>query len=125
MSTQEQTLTVQQVANRFFELAQHGEFEQIHSELFSDDASSIEPQNAGGMQSVQGLDAIAKKQVSWNEMTEEIHGVRVTEPQVAGNFFTCTISLDVTLKGQERSRMDEVAVYEVRDGKIISEQFFY
>ena len=60
-----------------------------------------------------------------NAVNASHHGVQVSEPLVAGNFFACTISLDSTLKGQERSRMDEVAVYEVRNGKIISEQFFY
>jgi hypothetical protein len=32
---------------------------------------------------------------------------------------------NVTIKGQGRMQMDEVAVYEVRDGKIMKEQFFY
>jgi hypothetical protein len=32
--------------------------------------------------------------------------------------------MDVTMKGQERSKIAEICVYEVKDGKIISEQFF-
>jgi hypothetical protein len=31
----------------------------------------------------------------------------------------------VTVKGQGRMKMDEIAVYEVKDGKIVKEQFFY
>jgi ketosteroid isomerase-like protein len=33
--------------------------------------------------------------------------------------------MDVTMKGQGRMKMDEIAVYGVKDGKIVSEQFFY
>ena len=30
-----------------------------------------------------------------------------------------------TYKGMGRQKMDEIAVYEVKDGKIVKEQFFY
>jgi hypothetical protein len=35
------------------------------------------------------------------------------------------MGMDVTLKGAGRVNMDEIAVYEVKDGKITKEQFFY
>lgn len=31
----------------------------------------------------------------------------------------------ITLKEQGRMQMDEVALYEVKNGKIVKEQFFY
>jgi hypothetical protein len=31
----------------------------------------------------------------------------------------------VTMKGSGRMKMDEIALYEVKDGKIVKEQFFY
>jgi hypothetical protein len=35
------------------------------------------------------------------------------------------LAMDVTMKGQGRMKIEEVAVYEVnKDGKIASEQFF-
>jgi len=58
-------------------------------------------------------------------MIEEMHGGYTNAPIVAGNFFACTMGMDVTVKGQPRAAMDEVAVYQVKDGKIISEQFFH
>jgi limonene-1,2-epoxide hydrolase len=33
--------------------------------------------------------------------------------------------MDVTIRGQGRMKMDEVAVYEVKDGKIVLEHFFF
>jgi hypothetical protein len=35
------------------------------------------------------------------------------------------MDMDVTYKGQGRSMMSEVCVYEVKDGKIVTETFFY
>ncbi len=58
-------------------------------------------------------------------MVEEMHSGYSTPPIVAGNFFTCTMGMDITLKGQPRMKMDEVAVYEVKEGKIVLEQFFF
>jgi hypothetical protein len=35
------------------------------------------------------------------------------------------MGMDVTMKGMGRMKMDEVAVYEVKNGKIVKEQFFF
>ena len=117
-------MTTQEVADRFNELAQQGNFEQILAELFSQDAKSIEPAQSN-WQSVQGLDKIMEKGKAWHDMTEEMHSGYTGTPIVAGNFFSCTMGMDVTVKGQGRMKMDEIAVYEVKDGKIVSEQFFF
>jgi hypothetical protein len=61
MATQEAVMTTQDVANRFNELAQSGQWDQIQNELFAGNAESIEPANSPGLQSVKGLDAIMKK----------------------------------------------------------------
>ncbi len=117
-------MTTQEVANRFHELSQQGAYDTIQKELFSQNAKSIEP--AGGpFVNVQGIDAIIEKGKQFNESIEEMHGGYSTAPVVAGNFFTLTMGMDVTFKGQPRMKFDEVAVYEVREGKIISEQFFF
>jgi hypothetical protein len=58
-------------------------------------------------------------------MIEEMYGGYTNEVQVAGNYFVCTMGMDVKLKGQPRLKLDEVALYEVKDGKIVLEQFFF
>jgi len=125
MLTQESVMTTQDVANRFNELAGSGQWDQIQNELFADNAVSIEPANSPGMQSVEGLDAIREKGKQFGEMVEEMHGGYSKDPQVAGNHFAVAMGMDVTMKGQGRMKMDEIAVYEVKDGKIVKEQFFY
>jgi len=125
MTTQEAVMTTQEVANRFHELAQKGDFNGIQNELYSEDAVSIEPPKAMGMQSVEGLAAIKKKGEEFNNMVEEMHGGYSSEPVVAGNHFTVAMGMDCTMKGMGRQKMDEIAVYEVKDGKIVKEHFFF
>jgi limonene-1,2-epoxide hydrolase len=35
------------------------------------------------------------------------------------------MTLDATMTGMGRMQLDEICVYEVKDGKIVFEQFFY
>ena len=125
MTTQDAVLTTQQIADRFDELAQTGQWDKIQEELFADDAVSIEPEHSHGMKSAQGREALKEKGKQFTEMVEEMHGGYSHPPQVAGNYFAVAMGMDVTMKGQGRAKMDEIAVYEVKDGKIVKEQFFY
>lgn len=121
----EQTLTTEEVAAKFNQLSKEGKWDQIQEELFAENAVSIEPPNSPGLQSVEGLPAIRQKGKMFNEMVEEMHGGYSTDPVVAGNHFSVAMGMDVTMKGQGRMKMDEIALYEVKDGKIVKEQFFY
>lgn len=121
----EQTRTTAEVAARFNELAKAGSWDKIQDELFAENAVSVEPPNVPGMQSVEGLAAIKEKGKQFNESVEEMHDGYSTDPVVAGNFFSVAMGLDATMKGMGRMRMDEIAVYEVKDGKIVKEQFFF
>jgi hypothetical protein len=125
MSTLEAVMTTQEVANRFHELAQTGQWDKIQEELFAENAASIEPPHAQGMQSVEGIAAIKEKGKQFGEMVEEMHGGYTTPPVVGGRFFSVAMGMDVTYKGMGRQKMDEIALYEVKDGKIVREQFFY
>ncbi|MGZ5220964.1 MAG: SnoaL-like domain-containing protein [Chitinophagaceae bacterium] len=121
----EQTRTTAEVAARFNELAKEGKYDKIQDELYADNAVSVEPPASQGLQSVQGLAAIKEKGRQFNEMVAEMHGGYSTEPVIAGNHFSVAMGMDVTMKGQGRNKMDEIAIYEVKDGKIVKEQFFY
>ena len=125
MSTLEAVMTTQEVANRFHELSQTGQWEKIQDELFAENAVSIEPPQAQGMQSVEGLAAIKEKGKQFGEMVEEMHGGYASAPLVGGKFFSVSMGMDCTMKGMGRQKMDEIAVYEVKNGKIVKEQFFY
>jgi hypothetical protein len=125
MPTQEAVMTTQDVANRLHELFNEGKWQQAQEELFTNDAESVEPPKAQGMQSVKGLDAIKKKGEQFNDMVEEMHGGYCSDPIVAGNYVAFAMGMDCTYKGMGRQKMDEIAIYEVKDGKVVKEQFFY
>ena len=119
MTTKEATMTTQEIADRFYEMTQQGKWNEIQQEFFA------EPEHSQGLKTVKGLDAIKKKGESFNQMVEEMHGGYCSKPVVGGNYFSVAMGMDVTMKGAGRTKMDEIAVYGVKDGKIISEQFFY
>jgi hypothetical protein len=116
-----------QVANRLVELCRRGEFSQAQDELYGQDAVSLEPEgmSAGPLGNVRGLDAIRQKGKAFDETYDKIHGITVSEPLVAGNFFSVMMGIDATWKQRGRHAMEEICVYQVRDGKIVLEQFFY
>lgn len=124
-TTQDAVMTTQEIADRLSELFNEGKWAEAHNELFSKDAKSIEPPSSTGMLSVEGIDNIKKKGDLFNEMVEEMHGGYTSKPLVAGNYIAFAMGMDCTMKGKGRTKMDEICVYEVKDGKVVKEQFFY
>lgn len=125
MQTQEAVMSTPEVANRIHKLCQEGKYMEAQQELYSDDAVSIEPVHAQGMKSATGRENIIEKGKQFQQMIEEFHSASVSDPIVAGNFISMAVILDITMKGMGRQHMEEIAVYEVKDGKVIKEQFFY
>ena len=125
MTTNTAVLTTQEVADRLAQLFKENNWAGAQDELFSEDAQSIEPPHAQGLQTVKGIDNIRKKGEQFNAMVEEMHGGYSSAPVVGGNFFSVAMGMDVTMKGMGRNKMDEIALYEVQNGKIVREQFFY
>ncbi len=117
-------MTPTEVAHRLVELCRQGAYETAQLELYADDAVSLEPEGAP-TPNVNGRDAIIAKGKHF-VASMEIHGGSVSDAVVAGPFFSLAMKLDLSPKGGgERFTMEEICVYEVRDGKIVREQFFY
>ncbi|MBB4078932.1 ketosteroid isomerase-like protein [Lewinella aquimaris] len=116
-------MTVHQIADRLVELSRKMESTQAYEELFHENASSHEmPGIPGG--EISGLDTLIAKSEAFDEGLT-VHGVEVSEPLVYHQFFSVGMSIDVTKKDGQRLKEHEMCVYEVRDGKIISERFIY
>ena len=118
-------MTIKEIADRLVALTREGKYEAAQKELYSKDAVSIEPAGSPGLQTVSGLDAIVEKGHQFQAMVEAVHSSTVSEPIIAGNTFAVAALLDITFKGMGRVPMEEIAVYEVKDGKVVKEQFFY
>ncbi|HEY4205765.1 MAG TPA: nuclear transport factor 2 family protein [Puia sp.] len=117
-------MTTKEIANALAAICRQGDFEKAQKELFAKDAVSIEPHSTPEFQKeTKGLDAILKKGEKWAEMVQDQHGIKVSEPLLADNSFALTIAMDVTMKGGKRMNMTELCVYQVKDGKIVSESF--
>lgn len=119
------TMSTKEIAGKLKKLCEKGDFEAAQRELFAKDAVSIEPMASAGFdKETHGLDAILKKGKKWEEMVSETHSMEVSEPMIAGNTFALTMHMDMTMKDRKREDMTELCVYNVKDGKIVSEQFF-
>lgn len=124
-TTATKTMTTKEIAKKLKKYCEQGKFEEAQRELFAKDAVSIEPMAGGGFdKETRGLDAIIKKGDKWEEMVSDTHSIEVSEPTIAGNSFSLSMRMDVTTKDRGRMDMTELCVYQVKDGKIISEQFF-
>jgi hypothetical protein len=118
-------MTTEQIAFRLKELCDQGQFEHAIKELFSSDALSIEPNETPDFAAVtKGTDAILAKGKKWNEMVTERHSFKISEPLLADDSFALTMLIDVTIKGRGRMKHNELCVYKINGGKIVSEQFF-
>ena len=118
-------MSTNEIASRLVELCRQGKFEEAQKELYADNAVSVEPEDAPGLTSVEGLENIVDKGRQFQAMVEEVHSLEMSDAVVAGNYFSLSLIMDVTFKGMGRTNMDEIAVYKVDNGKVVREEFFY
>ena len=119
-------MTTQEVANTLVKLCSAGKFDEATNTLYSHDIVSMEAgAPPGGSRESKGLAAV-KAKGEWWVANHEVHSAKVEGPIVAGAHFAVTFKMDVTFKPEKkRFTMEEVAVYKVKDGKIVYEEFFY
>lgn len=118
-------MTVEQVASRLAELCREEKFDIAQKELYGDDAVSIEPYATPDFEKeTKGLKALNEKDRKFSAMVEARYGTVVSTPLIAGNVIAFVLTMDIKLIGKDRIKMSELCVYHVKDGKIISEQFF-
>jgi hypothetical protein len=118
-------MTIQEIAKRLVDYCRKGDWEGAHLELYAKSARSTEPYATPDFERVvDGLEAIRKKGKMFDSMVETVHSIEVSEPLVAGNSIAFTLTMDMTMKGKGRMKSPELCVYQVKDGKIVSEEFF-
>ena len=125
MTTRKAVMTTQEVAARFNELALQEKWFEIQDELFADHVRSVEPPNSLHFKYAEGKGPVRKKGEEFVKKVQEFHGASTTQPVIGGNHFAVGRSVDITVEGFGRIKSDEVMLYEVKDGKIVLEQFFY
>jgi ketosteroid isomerase-like protein len=115
-----------EVGKKLVSLCQQHKDAEALTTLFDKDAVSVEAAAMPGMpQEMRGIPAIQEKGKWWTE-NHEVHSSTVDGPYPNGDRFAVRFSYDITRKPtSERIKMDEVALYTVRNGKIVREEFFY
>ena len=118
-------MSTNEIASRLIELCSQAKWETAQRELFAEDAISIEPY-AGPLfeKETKGLNAIIEKGHKFDDLVQETHRIEVTQPIVTSNAIAFKLTMDVTMKGRYRETWEEICIYVVKDGKIISEQFY-
>lgn len=121
-------MTTQEVADRYYALACQNNWSEIHETLHDENIIQRESENgrpAGIEPITRGKAAVKAKSEAHRATIDTIHSRHTSEPLVAGDFFSIVLKRDVTYKGRPRVNSEEIAVIGVKDGKIVSETFFY
>lgn len=114
-----------ELIDRFQELAMTEKWFEIQDELFADDIESIEPKGSPWLPDARGKQTVREKAMAWVNRITAVHSTSTTAPIVAENHFVVGRKMDISVKYLGRIQFDQLMVYEIRDGKIVKEQFFY
>ena len=119
-------MTTKDLAAKYVSLCKEHKNDVILSELFSNDAVSVEAAAPpGGSAESKGIEAIRSKGKWWME-NHIVHKAVVEGPFPSGDRFCVRFTYDVTFKPDgSRRQMDEVGLFTVENGKIVREEFFY
>lgn len=114
-------ITTQEIASRLASLCSDHKFIEAYTELFAEDAVSIDP--IYNNEPLTGSHNLVERERQFLESTD-VHDVKVSDAIFSGSYFSVVISLHFTPKGGESKMVEEIAVYKVDKGKIVSQQFF-
>ena len=118
-----------EAGKKLVELCKAGKHLEAIDKLYAPNIVSLEVHGTPEMPArMEGIAAIRKKG-EWWQKNHEVHGGDVEGPWPHGDKFIVRFSYDVTpksgpMKGK-RMKMDEAALYTVKDGKVVQEEFFY
>lgn len=118
-------MTTAQLAAEVTALLRQGKFEEVYNQYFhSEKVRHVEPQSPY-FPDLTGVKAIKEKDVQMQANIASIDGMEVGDPIIAKSHFALPYKIQITLKDENQMELDEIIVYQVEDGKIILEQFFY
>ena len=120
-------MSIQTLAHQFVEMCNQGKNFDVMEAMYSPDIVSVE---ADGKE-WKGKQPVIQKSRDWAKVNT-FHGEQARGPYFGGpanaasGQFAVHFTLDVTRNSTgQRTKLEEVALYTVKDGKITREQFFY
>jgi ketosteroid isomerase-like protein len=120
------TTSTAAVAHELVALCRAGRNDEAINKFYSDRIVSIEPVATEQLPAeLRGIDAVRGKN-DWWTANNELHAAEVNGPFIGEDQFAVQYTWDVTFKPTgRRVKITEMALYTVKDGKIVQEQFFY
>ena len=121
-------MTLREIADELVKGCREGRETENLETLYAPDAVSVEAMEmpGDGSREAKGRDAIRSKHEWWNGTTE------ILESTVSGPFLHLDDRFAVHFKFKARDKssgevaeMEEVGIYQVGDGQIVREEFFY
>ncbi|MCB1044605.1 MAG: nuclear transport factor 2 family protein [Acidobacteria bacterium] len=122
-------MALKDVANSLVDLCKQGKFEEAMNTHYADHIVSVEATGNEAMPAVmEGIEAVRGKTQWWVE-NHEVHSTDISGPFFNSNQpnqFCMYLKSDVTFKPTgERSTLSEVCLYDVEQGKVVREHFYY
>jgi ketosteroid isomerase-like protein len=122
-------MDTKQVGEKLVELCRQGKNLEAIDSLYSPDIVSVEAMGNEQMPAeMRGIEAIRGKNQWWLE-NHDVHSAAAEGPYPNNDRFAVRYNYDVTAKAGpmagQRMKMDEIALYTVKDGKIVREEFYY
>ena len=114
-----------ELIDRFQDLAMAEKWFEIQDESFADDVESIEPKDSPWLPDARGKQAVREKAMAWVNRITAVHSTFTTAPITSENHFVIGRKMDITVQDLGRVQMDQLMLYEIRDGKIVKERFYY
>ena len=119
-------MNAQDIGKKLVSLCREGKNAEAIDLLYSKDIVSLEAFVPPPMPlEVRGLEAVKGKGKWWFD-NHTIHSAKIEGPFPNGDRFIVQFNYDLTAKASgQRFSMEEMALYEVQNGKIVREAFFY
>jgi hypothetical protein len=120
-------MTTEAVAKRLVELCNAGQGDKAVKELYAKDIVSIEANGTPEMPArIQGIAAVEEKSAWWSA-NNDMHSMSAAGPFIGNrnDQFAVKFDMEITPKGGARMKMSEIALYTVRNDKIVEEAFLY
>jgi hypothetical protein len=113
--------TIAEIASRLSSLCTEHKFVEAYESLYSEHAVSIDPIYKN--EPLTGLSSLIEREKTFLG-ANQVNEVKVSDPIFAGSYFSVILSIDFTAADQSKKVVEELCVYKVENGKIVSQQFF-
>jgi ketosteroid isomerase-like protein len=119
-------MTTLEIGKKLVELCNQNKNHEAMETLYAKDIVSVEAgAPPGGSPEARGLQAVIAKSEQWVK-DHEVHKGTTEGPWPHGDRFIVRFTYEVTHRPTNQKRtLDEAALFTVKDGKIVREEFFY